>query len=54
MSTQQSIFLKMIYADVNSKRFIKNQAYRVLAQAGERRRLPLPLTYSFAKFLNLA
>jgi hypothetical protein len=35
MSTQQSIFLKMIYAYTNSKRFINIQPYTVLAKAGE-------------------
>jgi hypothetical protein len=53
MRTQQSIFLKMIYADVDSKRFIKSQPYTVLAQAGERRRLPLPFSF-FQNFLKYA
>jgi len=37
---RKGIFLEMIYADINSKHFIKIQQYTVLAQAGERRRLP--------------
>jgi hypothetical protein len=46
MSVQQRIFLNRIYASTNSNHFIKIQHYTVLAEAGERRRLPSPQSFS--------
>jgi len=51
MSTQQSIFLKMIYAYTNSKRFINIQPYTVLAKAGRKEKASITLQTFFLKFL---
>jgi len=40
MTIRHSIFSKMTYTDVNSKRFIKIESYTILGLGEERRRLP--------------